>query len=112
MYMLGLGGLKPDKAQAAALFQSSADLGSPTGMIGLGMMYTFGEAGFPVDKAKGTALFKRAADKGDASAMSLMGTMYEKGWGVPKDQGKAQALKRQAFDIDPDAFDRNRDLAR
>lgn len=76
-------------AQAAALYQRSADTGNLTAQTRLAWMYEAGRGG-PRDLAQAAKLFMTAALAGHAEAQFAVAVMHRTGQGQPKD--RAQSL--------------------
>ena len=63
--------------------------------MGLAGMYLYGLS-VPKDIKKAISLFKKASDKGSSKSSKLLGDIYNEGFGVVKDQQKAQSYYQKA----------------
>ena len=86
MLEYGLGGVKPDKAEAVKMYQAAAEKQDPLGMYRLGRSHWVGPGGPAKDPAKSLQWIRRAAEADCPPALGFLGRCYLFGrGGVKKD---------------------------
>ena len=84
--------------EAQRLYRQAADLGSPSALIGLGVMYRNGW-GVSQDYREAARLFQKAGELGHGRGFAYLGSLYRTGRGVPQDDREAVRLYRKAADL-------------
>ena len=82
-------------AQAAALYQRTAEAGNLVARTRLAWMYEAGR-GVPRDLARAAELFMAAAQAGNAEAQFAMAVMHRTGQGQPKDHAQSVVWLKQS----------------
>jgi TPR repeat protein len=78
-------------------FLKAADLGNPTALRGIGLLYARG-LGVTQDYGEARKWFLKAADVGEPWSMDDLGGLYAGGRGVPQDHGEAAKWYRKSAD--------------
>jgi TPR repeat protein len=97
LYSNGVGGLKPDYAEALRWFRAAADKGFAPAQYNLALAYEAGR-GVPADERQAFKYFLMAAEQGYAPAQFNAGNMYAQGRGVGQDYFEANLWFKQAAD--------------
>lgn len=97
-YMVGIGGVNRDPAEAAKWYRKAAEQGSAGAQLLLGGFYARGE-GVARDYSQARTWYRRAAEQGDEQAQTSLGELYEKGNGGLQDYEEAIRWYRKAAEI-------------
>jgi hypothetical protein len=87
-----------DEQKAFEFYQNAANLGSVSGIIGLGYCYEEG-IGTSIDEQKTFELYQKAASLGNPRGIYNLGFCYEEGIGTSIDEQKAFELYQKAVNL-------------
>ena len=96
-------GVEVDRAAAMMWIEKAADRGDRVAQYNLGTALEHG-IGTPQNYELAATWYQRAADQHYSSAMANLGTLYDAGTGVKQDPARANALYRQAIEVDNNRF--------
>jgi hypothetical protein len=94
-------GVDLDSVAATMWFDRAAEQGDVNAQFNLGIRLEQGK-GTPQNYELAAKWYQRAANQGQADAMAQLGALYDKGYGVGQDHTHANALYREAIDVDND----------
>ncbi len=93
----GVGGLRPDPAEAFKWYRRAADKGFAPAQFNVGLAYELGR-GVTADEKQAFKFYLAAAEQGFAPAQFNVGNMYAAGRGVGQDHFEANLWFKQAAD--------------
>ncbi len=97
IYSNGIGGIKPDYAEALKWFRTAAEKGFAPAQYNLAVAYETGR-GIPADERQAFKYYLMAAEQGYGPAQYNAGNMYAQGRGVGQDYFEANLWFKQAAD--------------
>jgi len=92
-------GVAADYEAAAMWFGRAAEQGERSAQFNLGFAVELGK-GTPLNCELAAKWFQRAADQGATTAKVHLGNLYRAGHGVEQDHAHANALYREAIEVD------------